>query len=536
MNKLHLIVRDQFPEFVREDYPVFVAFVEAYYKWIDEQSVGKIEDVADLDTTPEQFVQYFRTQLDAFGLFNKATPFNNLYLQKIKQIYTAKGSEQALVNILRLSRLADTEIKYPSQYILKASDGKWQQDCFITVDRVFGTLPTNVTSFYVNYQYTNIRVTVKKVVQISANKIRLYYKQSANVSITLGQLISINDNAGTTVYSGRVAKSPSYLQVVKGGQNWQLGQVIIVPGSVINTVARVAEIDNTGAVVRVEILEHGYSHTENQLVTVSPYPNKPLGSSYSISSELISINPVAYQHTLDVYDYTDGADERTIGIMSGIGYGSYFLENYVHPTYTGEEVIDVSSIAVQPEAGVESDITMEQWLASRATFRYIFEPVANLKGHWSDEAGQISNQSIRLQDNYYYQQYSYDVETTANPKDYIDLANNIHPSGMKMFTTYSLVKDLEITPIAETTFPFIKLDLLDVSTINDARVKHIVKPREDSAYPLDIIESKHVDKYLVDSATASSEDTSNFSTTTYDAEMYFAEDFVRIESTLNIGV
>lgn len=536
MNKLHLIVRDQFPEFVREDYPAFVAFVEAYYKWVEEQSVGKIETIADLDTTPEQFVQYFRTQLDAFGVFNKATPFNNLYLQKIKQIYTAKGSEKALVNILRLSRLSETEIKYPSQYILRASDGKWQQDCFITVDKVFGTLPSNITNFYVNYQSTSIRVAVKKVIQVSANKLRLYYKQTASVSISLNQLITIVDNSGTTIYSGRVSQSPSHLEIVKGGQNWQLGQVIIVPGTVTNTVARVSEVDKDGKVLRAEILDHGYLHTENQLVTVSPYPNKPLGSTYSISSELISINPVAYQHTLDVYDYTDGADEQTVGVISGIGYGSYFLENYVHPSYTGDVVIDVSSSAVQPAPGVETDITMEQWLASRATFRYVFQPVVNLKGYWSDESGQISNQSIRLHDNYYYQQYSYDIETTANTKDYIDLAQNIHPAGMKMFTTYSLVNDLEITPVAETSFPFIRLDPLDVATIDDTRIKRIVKPREDSVDPADIITSKHVDKYLIDSATASSADTFAYNRTSYDDEMYFAEDFVRTESTLNIGV
>lgn len=536
MNKLHLIVRDQFPDFVREDYPLFVAFVEAYYKWMDEESVGKLEDIADLDKTPEQFVEYFRLQLDAYGLFNSAVPFNKLYLQKIKEIYNAKGSEEALVNILRLVHNADTEIKYPSTQILKASDGKWQQDSFITVERVIGTLPNNITDFYVNYDFINVRVIVKKSVNVGVNKVRLYYKSSAAVSMPLEQLISINDNTGALVYSGRVIKSPTYLAVIDGGENWQLGQVIVVPGSVNNTVARVAEVDSNGAVKRVEILEHGYVHTENQLITVSPYPNKPLGSTYSISSELISVDPVAYQHTLDIFDYTDGADERTIGVMSGIGYGSYFLENYANVTYTGDEVFNVSSIAIQPEPGIETDITMEQWLASRATFRYVFDSVTALKGSWADESGQISNQSIRIQDNYYYQQYSYDIEATTNSKEYIDLANNIHPSGMKMFTTYSLVEEFQVIPSAETTFPFVRTDLLDVATIDDVRIKRIIKPRIDTVDTTENIDSKSVDKYLIDSATASSADTSSFSITTYDEEMYFAEDYVRTENTLNIGV
>ena len=523
MNKLHLIVRDQFPDFVREDYPVFVAFVEAYYKWMDEQSVGKLEDIADLDKTPEQFVGYFRLQLDAFGLFNSAVPFNKLYLQKIKEIYTSKGSQEALVNVLRLVYNAETDIKYPSTQILKASDGKWQQDSFITVDRALGTLPETITEFYVNYGFTNVRITVKKTLIINEIKTRLYFKPNAAFSINAGQLVTINDQTGTLVYSGRVAKSPSYLDVVAGGQDWQLGQVIIVPGTLNNTVARVSEIDSNGTIKRVEILEHGYVHTENQLITVSPYPNKPVGSSYNLSSELISIDPIAYQYTLDVFDYTDGADEKTVGVMSGVGYD---------PT----EVIDVSSIEVKPEPGVEPDITIEQWLASRATLRYVFESESNIKGRWLDDSGQISNQTIRLQDNYYYQQYSYDIESSINSKNYIELANNIHPAGMKLFTTYNLSQELQVVPVAETAFPFIRLDLLDVATIDDVRFKSIVKPRFDELTPSDSINSKRVDKYLIDSATVSSNDTSSLSTTTYDAEMYFAEDYAAIEIILDIGV
>lgn len=536
MNNLHLIVRDQFPDFVREDYPLFVAFVEAYYKWLDEQSVGKIASVADLDTTPEQFVQYFRLQLDAFGLFNDAVPFNDLYLQKIKEIYRAKGSEQALVNILRLTHHAETVIKYPSEQILKASDGKWDQDNFITVERVYGNLPANIESFYINYSYANVLVDVKKVVNVSSTKTRLYFSRRTNVTITVGQLISINDANNNFAYTGRVVKSPSYLQVVSGGAGWQLGQVIVVPGSNTNTVARVAEVDTNGSIIRVEILEHGYIHTENQLLTVSPYPNKPLGSTFSISSELISVSPVAYHHTLDVYDYTDGADEQTLGVMSGIGFGSYFLENYVHPTYTGDLVLDVSSVAIPPEQNIETDITMEQWLASRATFRYVFEPVTVLKGRWLDESGQISNQTIRIQDDYYYQQYSYDIEATTNSNEYIGLAKTVHPAGMKMFTTYNLIEELQVVPFGETTFPFLRMDLLDVSTVADSRAKFVVKKLNDTTQPLDEINSKQVDKYLIDSVTVSSEDTSSLTTSVYNNEMYFAEDYVIRENTLNIGV
>jgi len=535
MKNLHLIVRDQFPEFVREDYPVFVAFVQAYYKWIDQRSAGSLEDIKNLDKTPEEFVQYFRSELDGFGLFNQTQQFNRLYLQKIKQIYSAKGSEQALVNILRLTRQTDATIKYPNENILRASDGKWLQTNFITVETTFGTIPNKINQFYINFQYANIAVDVEKFVVINPTKIRLYYKIRSDIVISNQQLINVNDNTGAVIYSGRVVNSPSSLTVINGGKSWRVGQVITVPGSVENTIARITQVDAEGAVLRVEIIEHGYEHTQNQLITASPYPNKPLSSTYNITSEIVSVDPVTYQHTLDVFDYTDGIEEYVSGVMSGIAYYSYFLEDYAEPYYNGERVLEVSSVFILPESNQESDITMEEWLASRATFRYIFEPVVTLRGRWLDESGLISNQSIRLEDNYYYQQFSYDIESTTSASNYIDVAQTVHPSGMKMFTTLGLIQELEFIPIGETTFPFIRLDLNDVSTINDNNIKRITKPRTDSVSSSDII-SNHLDKYLTDTATISSEDTYSLNTITYESELYFDEDYVRTEINLNIGV
>lgn len=517
MNKLHLIVRNQFPEFVREDYPVFVEFVKAYYRWLDLQSAGKIEDLIDLDKTSEEFVQYFRSELDTLGLFNTAVPFNKLYLQKIKQIYATKGSEQALVNILRLVYQAEAEITYPSENILRASDGKWKQDNFITVERAVGTLPTFIESFYIDRNFAKIRVPVTNFIITSPTTVRLYYKQTAGISLQLEQLITINDSNGNYAYTGRIVKSPSYLEIISGGKAWQLGQIVTVPGTNADTVARISEIDPDGKALRVEIINHGYEHTENQAITVSPYPNKPIVSTYNLTSELISVTPIAYHYTLDVFDYIDGESEQTVG------------------TIGSNTVIDVSSVAIEPEPSTQTDITIEQWLESRTTFKYVFDSVTSGRGTWSDDSGQISNQTIRLQDNFYYQQFSYVVKSSVNNSYYQNALKNLNPAGMKPFTTYNLSQEIEVIPFAETSFPFLRLDLLDVATLSDTRYKHPVKIRYDIANATEDF-TFVLNKYLEDSATISSPDTAITGTATYDAQMYFAEEYVVTEKTLTIGV
>ena len=145
MNNLYTIIHDQFPEFVRADYPAFVAFIQEYYKWLDAQGPGKLGQIVDIDTAPDRFVQHFRNQLDVYGLFNSSIAFDRKYLKTIKQVYGTRGSEQALVYILRAAKGAETTIQYPAEQILRASDARWIQEQFITVRTRYGTIPSTIS-------------------------------------------------------------------------------------------------------------------------------------------------------------------------------------------------------------------------------------------------------------------------------------------------------------------------------------------------------------------------------------------------------
>ena len=56
------IVSKTIPEFVNDDYPLFVQFLKTYYKWIDNTQINSIENVVDIDNTLESFIQYFRKE------------------------------------------------------------------------------------------------------------------------------------------------------------------------------------------------------------------------------------------------------------------------------------------------------------------------------------------------------------------------------------------------------------------------------------------------------------------------------------------
>lgn len=139
--KISTIVAQQFPEFVREDYPKFIAFVEAYYEFLNQYYKDDLYELRDIDTTLDEFLQLFRKELSINVPYTKVN--ERFMLSHIKEQYLSKGSEASFKLLFRLLFNKEVEIAYPSKQILRASDGKWTQEVSIFLDMKFGN-PENI--------------------------------------------------------------------------------------------------------------------------------------------------------------------------------------------------------------------------------------------------------------------------------------------------------------------------------------------------------------------------------------------------------
>ena len=70
--KLSKVLPKQLPEFVREEYPLFIKFLEYYYQYLDEQEVD-VKTVRDLDETADKFVQNIKNEINFIGSFVETT-------------------------------------------------------------------------------------------------------------------------------------------------------------------------------------------------------------------------------------------------------------------------------------------------------------------------------------------------------------------------------------------------------------------------------------------------------------------------------
>lgn len=73
--------------------------------------------------------------------------------------------------------------------------------------------------------------------------------------------------------------------------------------------------------------------------------------------------------------------------------------------------------------------------------------VSSIKGTWETNESHLSNNLIRLHDNYYYQKMSYDLKSEINPNRYINIIESVnHPIGRQPFYTYQIPENFDYLP------------------------------------------------------------------------------------------
>jgi hypothetical protein len=136
--KTSLLIYNQLPEFVREEYPLFVSFLESYYEFLEEEKytgglsqkndlIQKLKDlkyISDIDYSLDQFEdQFFNTFAESFPKDIRVP--KEFLLKNILPLYQSKGTVKSFQFLFRILFGEEIEVEYPRQQILKSSDGKW---------------------------------------------------------------------------------------------------------------------------------------------------------------------------------------------------------------------------------------------------------------------------------------------------------------------------------------------------------------------------------------------------------------------------
>ncbi len=95
------------------------------------QTIQQLLDYADIDNTLYDFLDNFRDEfMNAIPLTLTDGASKRRLLKNIRELYRAKGTSEGHNTFMRLLLGEDPEILYPNKYMMRASDGNWDWDCF----------------------------------------------------------------------------------------------------------------------------------------------------------------------------------------------------------------------------------------------------------------------------------------------------------------------------------------------------------------------------------------------------------------------
>lgn len=266
-------VENQFPSFYKEEGENFLAFVKAYYEWLETtgqvtQQSRDLLEYRDIDLTIDDFLVYFKKK------YLQSLPFtttaNKKFLIKhVQDLYRTKGTERGVELLLRLLYNINSVVYYPGEDVFKLSDGEWDESEYIEVspalrnNALVGKVVLGTTSSATAFVERIVRKRVFgkfiDVLFISARTGDFLYQER------------IVEKANPIIEgSPKVIGSLSSLTVVNGGQDYTIGDVLdITTGNGQLGKAIVTEVSQKTGRVRFAILDGGYGYSTSAQVIVS---------------------------------------------------------------------------------------------------------------------------------------------------------------------------------------------------------------------------------------------------------------------------
>jgi hypothetical protein len=464
--KISKLVSSQLPEFIQSDYTTFVTFLEAYYQFLEQdraalELVQNARSYNDIDETTEDFVQYFINvyakdiPLDAVG--NK-----RLLIKKIKDLYESKGSSLSFDLLFNLLFQTTVSIEYPYQYILRASDGNWQQRNSLRILTVSGdrSLILNRSLLYTTsgQDFSTPIIDVKNLTS-TLTEVFLDPNRLAS-SYTIGDSVEVR-NSSSVIFSGIIDRTLTSYSISRPGIGFKAGQIYTINyGGGTGSLIRVSNVSSTGGITGVKFITFGSGYPNN-IFTIDLDPTKTV----SETADILSSRTQGFQSFGNVlrYDPTDSS--------------RYFLETYVTP----DSYVFTSSTAFSNNVFTAA-VTGATKPDAFASIQFTPGALGRYPGSYVSNEGLISELDIRLENNLLYQPFAYQTNTDIDITKFFDIVTQlVHPAGQRLFNNRLLIADIDLNAnVSVVATANISTELYDSFDTSEFHFANISKVETDS--------------------------------------------------------
>lgn len=399
-----LLVSSQLPRNVANDNPLLVKFFEYYYEFQENARIQEIiqefRKFVDMDQTDIAFLE---TLFEEFKQVPRVIATDKRLLAKhIFDIYKSKGSEKSLLLMFKILFGEDVTVRYPSENILRASVGNWVKDTVLNVSVTSGNLTTSTNYIGLYDVYGEVRFPIE-MIEVVPGTSRIVFIVHLPSAFVISDFTTANFYSNDTLDgTGTIDDIVAGLNILDGGSGWKVGQLVVFAG--ITGTQQNPEINSD-----VQVAQFSDPALNGQIAYVygGDYDGELALFSGTFKDTIAQVKEVS----------ATGAITRLDIVQYGFGNST-----------------TVYIVAPQKPVGNETDATIELVFGKQ---------VAGL-GYFTSLDGMLSVPDICLEDNFFYQLFSYVIETNHLLSEFEGSLKLIHPAGSKYFVNSKKETDIDV--------------------------------------------------------------------------------------------
>ena len=506
---LSVFVERMVPDYVREDHPMFITFLRKYFEYLERETgvngeLGEYNQITDLiqnidvDHALDNFIPEFEAK------YLHGTPHTSIdptvettdkaFLAKnIQPVYRQKGTTSALEFLFRRDFNTDVDTMYPKQWMMKASGSVWYEPQWITVLTDHAYLDTS-SPYFGNTNNSHVAETVRSI----------YNKKIRGQISGATAFVDMDESVSTTDYE-RLLLTEVNGVFIKDEEIWE-------DVGTSGTIPYKALIISDGIRTEGECIVNGHKWTD-KWINISGHPNEVhylhAAGVHREGGSLIKGLTSGATATIDGTD-TDWTKFNLLEVSGEFELGEKLFNvaanNYwenpsqsfcststdwpvlhtfsteidcvaaLHPQgenkaspYFGESaflswypVVDIIKTLQDVEHDILLNVNTPPLTREECDALVNIETQPNVKtavwktnGYWLDSGGFLSSDR-KLQDNDYYQDFSYVIRSDVPIQSYREVLKKlVHPVGLKLFAEFSFRSTVDL--VIELPTDYVKM-------------------------------------------------------------------------------
>ena len=353
------LIQSQFPSFYQEEGENFIAFVKAYYEWLENSGTyvnysgntvtqyiasnndiievtadqlanstymssitqyqpinanplyhsRRLPDYRDIDSTTDDFIVHFKEKYLKNIQFDTATN-KKLLVKNSLDLYRAKGTERAVDLFFKLVYGTAAEVRYPAEKIFRLSDGVYEMPEYLEIG--YSIYNVDYVGKQVVGQLSGAKAFVEKYIRRRAGRgfVNLLYISGRQGDFRNGEVIGLNINNQPVfdiIKRSKLIGSVKRVTVQTRGRDFSVGDVVRFTNSDrgLGGLARVESVGSQTGLVDFIFEDGGYGYT--------------LDAESIVSEKVLNLNEVIVDFTSENYYRLF---ERGVQPVVNIGYSS----------------------------------------------------------------------------------------------------------------------------------------------------------------------------------------------------------------------